>query len=175
MQTAVTGGIVLLLVAFALYRRMRAQPVRPQRAVVLSVIVGVLSAFSLVGANRITAHPLALILALPALGVGLGGGLLLMQSIHFWRDEATGALWMKGGVVYLAAWLATVALRQVVAYASGAYTRHGTSTGLHAVNPALATLSADLVIVSMGLWVARAIALMRTYRAYERAAGRPLG
>ncbi len=115
------------------------------------------------------AHPLALVLALPALAVGLCGGLLLMRLIHFWRDEAAGALWMKGGVVYLAAWLCTVLLRQLVAYAGGAYTTAGASSpGQHAVNPALAVLSTDLVIVSMGLWVTRAAALVRTYRAYER-------
>ncbi len=169
MQSVVTGGIILLLIAFAVYRRMQAQPVQPQRAVILSAIVVALSAFSLVAANRLTAHPLALVLALPALAVGLGGGLLLMRSIRFWRDEATGALWMKGGVVYLAAWLGTVLLRQIVAYASGAYTTAGSlSPGQHAVNPALAVLSTDLIIVSMGLWIARAAALVRTYRAYER-------
>lgn len=172
MQAAVTGAIILLFIAFAVYRRMRAQPVRPQRVVVLSLVIVLISAFSLVGTNRLTAHPLALALALPALAVGLGGGLLLMRSIHFWRDEATGALWMKGGVVYLAAWLVTVALRQAVAYASGAYTTHGSSAlGPHAVNPALATLSADLVIVSMGLWIARAVALVQKYRENERVAG----
>ena len=169
MQSVVTGGIILLLIAFAVYRRMQAQPVQPQRAVILSAVVVALSAFSLVAANRLTAHPLALVLALPALAVGLGGGLLLMRSIRFWRDEATGALWMKGGVVYLAAWLGTVLLRQIVTYASGAYTTAGSlSPGQHAVNPALAVLSTDLIIVSMGLWIARAAALVRTYRAYER-------
>jgi len=175
MQGIITGGIILLVVAVALYRRMRAQPVRPQRAIALSVVVVVLSVASVVGANQITAHPLALVLALPALVVGLGGGLLLMRSMHFWRDDATGALWMKGGVVYLAAWLATVALRQIVAYASGAYTSQGAPAGHHVVNPALPTLSADLVIVSMGLWIARAVALVRTYRAYERSGGQVPG
>ena len=95
---------------------------RPQRAIVLSVLVVGASAVSLVAAQHtgLTAHPLGLVLALPALLVGLGGGLLLMRSIRFWRDEATGALWMKGSLVYLVAWLATVALRQGVTYASGA-------------------------------------------------------
>ncbi len=173
MPSVLTGAIVLVLIAFAMYRRMRAQPVQPRRAVILSVIVVLLSALSLVGTNRLAAHPLALILALPALVVGLGGGLLLMRSIRFWRDAATGALWMKGGAVYLAVWLGTVLLRQAVAYASGAYTATS-GTGrptLHPVNPTLAALSADLVIVSMGLWIARAAALVLKYRDDGRSVG----
>jgi hypothetical protein len=111
--------IIVLAVAFALYRRMRPQPVRPQRTVVLTLLVVLLAASSLVEAGQITAHPLALVLALPALALGIGGGLLLMRSIHLWRDEATGVLWMKGGIVYLAVWLATVALRLAIASATG--------------------------------------------------------
>ncbi len=172
MPSVLTGAIVLILIAFAMYRRMRAQPVQPQRAVALSAVVVLLSALSLVGTNRLAAHPLALILALPALAVGMGGGLLLMRSIRFWRDAATGALWMKGGVVYLAVWLGTVLLRQAMAYASGAYTAAGGAeqAARHPVNPTLAALSADLVIVSMGLWIARAAALVLKYRDDERSA-----
>jgi hypothetical protein len=165
MQSVITLSIVLLLVAFAMYRRMRPQPVRPQRALVLAAIIVVLSALSLFGSDRLTDHPLAIVLALPALLVGFGIGYALMQSIHFWRDTDTGALWMKGGVVYLAVWLVTLALRQGVAYASGAYAAH--SAGAQPVNPALAALSADLVIVSMGLWIARATALALKYRAHQ--------
>ena len=166
MQSVVTLSIVLLLVAFAMYRRMLPQPVRPQRAVVLSAIIVVLSAVSLVGNNKLTDHPLAMALALPALLVGFAVGYVLMQSIHFWRDASTGELWMRGGVVYLAVWLVTLALRQGVAFASGAYSSH--TAGAHPVSPALAILSADLVIVSMGLWIARATALVLKYRAGTR-------
>ena len=167
MQSVVTLSLVLLLVAFAMYRRMRPQPVRPQAAVVIAGIIVAVSAFSLVGTDRITDHPLALILALPAILVGFGLGYALVQTIHFWRDATTGALWMKGGIIYLAVWLVTLALRQGVAYASGAYSAH--TAGAHPVNPTLATLSAVLVIVSMGLWIGRATALVRTYHAYQHA------
>jgi len=175
MQQVTTGAIILILIAVAIYRRMRAQPVQPQRAVVLSAIVVVLSALSLFGTNRLAAHPLAVVLALPALAVGLGGGLLLMRTIRFWRDTATGALWMKGGVAYLAVWLGTVLLRQAVAYASGAYTAADGArrTVVHPVNPTLAALSADLVIVSIGLWIARAAGLVLRYRENERTAAPP--
>ncbi len=171
MQSVVTLSIVLLLVAFAMYRRMRPQPVRPQRAVVLAAIIVLFSVVSLSGNNQLTDHPVAVILALPALLLGIGGGFALMQSIHFWRDEATGALWMRGGIVYLAAWLVTLAIRQGVAYASGAYDAH--TAGARPVNPALAVLAADLLIVSMGLWIARAGALVLKYREYERSGQAP--
>jgi hypothetical protein len=133
---------------------------------VLAAIIVLFSAVSLTGSNQLTDHPLAVILALPALLVGIGGGFVLMQSIHFWRDAATGELWMRGGVVYLAVWLVTLALRQGVAYASGAYDTH--TAGAHPVSPALAVLAADLLFVSMGLWIARAGALVLKYREYER-------
>ena len=167
MQSVLTLSIVLLVVAFAMYRRLRPQPVRPQAAVFVAGIIVVVSALSLVGTDRITDQPVAVILALPALLVGFGIGYALVQSIHFWRDAATGALWMKGGIIYLAVWLVTLALRQGVAYASGAYNAH--TAGTHPVNPTLATLSAVLVILSMGLWIGRATALVRTYQAYQHA------
>lgn len=157
MQSIGYGALILVLVAFAMYRRMRPQPVRPQRVLIMTAVIVVLSALNLVGNNRLTAHPLAVILAIPALLLGFGGGLLLMQSIHFWREPATGALWMKGGVVYLAVWLGTVLLRQAITYANTG------TTGQQSVNPGLAVLSADLVIVSIGLWIARAVALVRKY------------
>lgn len=72
MQSVVTAAIVLALIAFAMYRRMHAQPVQPQRAVVLSAVVVLLSALSLVGTNNLATHSLALILALPVFVVGLG-------------------------------------------------------------------------------------------------------
>jgi hypothetical protein len=155
---------------------MQPQPVRPRRAAVLAGIIVVLSAISLFGSDRLTDHPLALILALPALLLGFGLGYLLMQTIYFWRDAATGALWMKGGLVYLAVWIATLALRQGVAYASGAYASH--TAGAQPVSPALAILSADVLIVSMGLWIARATALAlkcRTFALSGVAAGRRSG
>ncbi len=161
MQPVVTGLLVLLLIAFAMYRRMRPQPVQPRRAVVMSAVIVMLSLLSLIGTNHVTANPLALALALPALVIGFGGGLFLMRSIHFWRDTSTGVLWMKGGVVYLVAWFATVVLRQVVAYADGAYSAQSLSGHPTTLNPTLSALSADLVIVSMGIWIARAVALVR--------------
>jgi hypothetical protein len=166
MQSVVTLSIILLFVAFVMYRRMQPQPVRPRRAVVLAAIIVVLSALSLFGSDRLTDHPLAVILALPALLVGLGIGYLLTQTISFWRDPATGDLWMKGGLVYLAVWMVTLVLRQGVAYASGAYAAH--TAGAQPVSPGLAILSADVVIVSMGLWIARATALALKYRTFTR-------
>ncbi len=173
MRQPVTIVIIVALVVWVIYRRMRPQPVRPARAVLIAAIIIVLLASSLVSTGPLTASPLAFILAVPALVVGAGLGLLLVRSIRFWRDETSGALWMQGGIVYIAVWLATIALRIGVGYAAGTFAPQGTTpTTHHTIHPALAVLSADLLFVSMGLWIARAAALVMKYR-QNRSASTP--
>lgn len=169
MSTPIIGILILALIALAVYRRMRPQPVQPRRAAILAAIVVLTSLFSLFGTGRLVTHPLAIALAVPALAIGAAAGWAMVRSIHFWHDERSGALWMKGGVLYLAVWLGTLILRQGVNYASGAYSYQAGTTALHhTVNPTLAVLSIDLLFVSMGLWIARATALALRYRAHQR-------
>lgn len=167
MQQVLTGCIFILIIGYALYRRLRPQPVRPLRIVTTAAIIVALSIVSLFSTNTLFTHTLALILALPALAIGIVGGFLLMRSIHFWRDENTGALWMKGGVLYLAVWLTTVLLREGAAYANGDFTKGHVPFTL---NPILTALATDLVIISIGLWIARAIALVLKFREYKQGA-----
>jgi hypothetical protein len=171
MQQILPGCIIILLIAYVIYKRLRPQVVRPQRLVLTATVIIVLSIISLFSTNTIFTHTLALILALPALIIGLVGGFLLMRSIHFWRDETTGALWMKGGVVYLAVWLITLLLREGAAYASGEYTGGKVPFTL---NPTLTALATDLIIVSIGLWIARTTALVLKYRDYQQQEPDPL-
>lgn len=166
MQQIVTVCIVILIIGYVIYKRIRPQVVRPLRAVITATIIIVLSIVSLFSTNTLFTHTLALILALPALIIGVVGGFLLMRSIHFWRDEKTGDLWMKGGALYLAVWLVTLILREGAAYASGDFT-HGKVP--FTLNPTLTALATDLVIISIGLWIARAIALVLKYREYKQA------
>jgi hypothetical protein len=152
------------LVGFAVYRRTRQQPVRPVRSVITAAIIVLLSALGLVATGR--SHPLALVLAPLALAAGFGLGWLMMRTIEFWRDETTGQLWMKGGVVYIAIWLATYVLRLVVTSLAGGQPGSFAPPDASRSQPeALAVLSADLLFLSMGLWIARAVALVYRSRA----------
>lgn len=154
---------IAALVGFAIYRRTRRQRVRPGRDVAIAAVIVVLSALGLVASGR--SHPLSLLLAPLALGVGFGLGWVMMRTIRFWRD-ASGQLWMQGGVLYIVIWLATFVLRLALRAATGP--QAGSSlrpAGAPQSQPeALAIASADLLFVSMGLWIARAVALVRRSR-----------
>lgn len=159
--------LILASVTWAVYRRTRRQPVHPVRAAVTAGIIVLLTAVGL--AKSWSGHPLAFELAPLALAAGLVLGWLLMATIHFWRDETTGRLWMQGGLLYLAIWLATFALRFGVGYAAGEYSSGAeASRGLPPAGP-LGTLSIDLLFLSLGLWIARAAALVHRYRSFELA------
>jgi hypothetical protein len=160
-----TYVIMAAVVGFAVYRRTRQQPVRPARSVAIAAMIVLLSAVGLVASGR-SPQPLALLIAPIALLAGFGLGWLMMGTISFWRD-ATGQLWMKGGVLYIGIWLATYVLRLAVSSLAGA------QPGSLVANPArpeplaLAILSADLLFLSIGLWIARAAALV--YRSRKAA------
>jgi len=165
--------ITAALVGFVVWRRMLAQPVRPARAVVMAAVIVLLSGFGLAATGR--SHPLALILAPLALAAGFGLGWNMIRTIRFWRDEATGQLWMKGGVLYLFIWLFTLLLRLVFSILSGGQPGSFAPPAAISSQPeALAVLSAELLFVSMGLWIARAAALVRRYRAFELPTPTPL-
>lgn len=72
---------------------------------------------------------------------------------------------MKGGVLYLTVWLLTLILREGAAYANGDFTKGHVPFTL---NPTLTALATDLVIISIGLWIARAVALVLKYREYKQ-------
>ena len=164
-QPVVTWVILLAIVGFGVYRRTRRQPVRAWRAVAIAAVIVLLSGFGLVAGRRETA--LALEIAPLALAAGLALGWLLMRTITFWRDETTGELWMQGGLLYVAIWLATFALRLGISFVSGSGAPFGPPPPAAAgppPNPTLALLSAELLFVSMGLWIARAAALVARSR-----------
>jgi hypothetical protein len=168
-----TYAITAALVGFAVYRRMRAQPVRPTRAVVWGAVIVLLSAFGLLATGR--THPLTFVFAPLCLLAGFALGWAMMATIHFWRDEASGQLWMKGGALYIVIWLATYVLRLVVSSLSGARPGSFAPPPNGASQPeALAVLSGDLLFLSMGLWIARAVALVRRSRQAEAEQETPL-
>jgi hypothetical protein len=168
-------GFVLLFVGFAVMRRMRPQPVRPQRLMVTGAIIVLLVAFSLVGSGgRIIADPLALVLVPVFAAAGVALGYYLVRTMRFWTDTASGALWMRGGALFALILVGTIAVRFAVrgiAYGtlfgpsggSGFGPQPSGSRGL------LYDLSADLLFLTLGLWAARAYFLIQRHRAHEAA------
>ena len=162
-------AITAVILGFVVMRRMRPQQVRPDRLLVTGAIIVVLVAFSLVGTGGgIIADPLAL--ALVPVFVIAGGvlGFLLVRTMTFWSDPNTGALWMKGGALFALILVATIVLRfGVRAVVTGS--PFGSGSFGSRPHGFLYDLSADLLFLSLALWVARAFFVYQRHR--QHAAG----
>jgi hypothetical protein len=157
--------IVTAFIGLAVVRRMRPQPVRPTRLLVGGALIVVLIGASLVGTGGgIISDPLALVLIPVFLAAGAALGYYLVRTMAFWSDPSTGALWMKGGALFALILVGTIVVRlgvRTVVFGSpfgsggfGASRPHGF----------LYDLSADLLFLSLGLWVARAYFLYQRHR-----------
>jgi hypothetical protein len=155
--------IIVAYIGWIAYRRTRPQPVQPGRTIAFTLIIVALSLFGLVSAPRVLTMPLFLVLAPVALLAGLGLGWAMMKQIRFWRDQATGQVWMGGGFAYVAIWLATMAVRIGIEYASGGFEQGAAAAASR--NPTnLTALTSDLLFLSTGLWLARGYILLRRAR-----------
>jgi hypothetical protein len=163
-------GIMALLIGFGVMRRMRPQPVRPNRLLIGGAIIVLVIGASLVGTGgSIIGDPLALVLIPVFVVAGAALGYYLVRTMTFWADPATGALWMKGGALFALILVGTIVLRLGVRtvvfgspFASGGF-GGAPSHGL------LYDLSADLLFLSLGLWVARAYFVYQRHRAHVTA------
>ena len=150
---------VAVFVGLAVVRRMRPQPVRPGRLAVGGVMITLAIGASLVGTGgSVIGDPLALVLIPLFAAAGVVLGYYLVRTMTFWSDQSTGALWMKGGALFALILVATIAVRfgvRTVVYGSpfGGGSFGSRPHGL------LYDLSADLLFLSLGLWVARAVFL----------------
>ena len=166
-QTSQLYAVVItaLVLGFVVMRRMRPQPVRPNRLLVGGAVIVLLVAFSLVGTGgSIIGDPTAL--ALIPVFVAAGGvlGLLLVRTMTFWSDPNTGALWMRGGAVFALILVGTIVLRfGVRAVLTGNPFGSGSFNGPHQ-HGFLYDLSADLLFLTLGLWVARAFLVYQRHR-----------
>ena len=180
MSNAQQSQLLTILVIAAVFvvvllRRMRPQPVRPNRLLIRAVLIVALLTFSLVSTGVGLVHNvLALVLAPVALAVGAVLGWVLVRTMTFWTDEGTGELWMKGGAVFAVLLIVVIGLRIGVTFALGGggnpYAGGG-STQAPGSHGWLAGLTSDLLILSMGLWLSRAALVYQRYR--QHAAGRP--
>jgi hypothetical protein len=167
--------IMMFFVGLGIVRRIRPQPVRIRRILIGGVLIAVFVLASLFGAGgRIVSDPLALLLIPVFLALGAALGYYLVSTMTFWKDERTGALWMRGGVLFALILLGTIVLRlgvRTVVYGSpfgsGAYGPGGGQRGL------LYDLSADLLFLTLGLWGARSLLLYLRYRSHEAGATEP--
>ena len=173
-------AFMALVIGISVRRRIRPRQVRPVGIVVSGVAIVLLIGFSLVGTGgRILSDPAALALVPVFLAGGIALGWYLVRSMTFWTDEATGALWMKGGIVFTAVLLATIVVRlgvRGIAYGSlfGPGSFSGSGTGPGSFQPQTNTshgflydLSADLLFLSLGMWGTRALLLYQRWRNRE--------
>jgi hypothetical protein len=162
--------IVTVVVGLVMARRMRPQPVRPQRIAISGAIIVLLIGSSLVGAGRhLLENPVSLLLVPVFIAVGIGLGFVLVRTMTFWVDQPTGQLWMRGGVLFAAILIATIVLRFGISYIV-----YGDAFGGSSSNPTsqpssplavLSDVSAGLLFLSLGLWASRAFFLIQRYRA----------
>jgi hypothetical protein len=172
-QTSQLYAVVItaLVLGFVVMRRIRPQPVRPNRLLVGGALIILVVAFTLVGVGgSIIGDPLAL--ALVPVFVVAGGllGVLLVRTMTFWSDPATGELWMRGGAVFALILVGTIVLRiGMRAVLTGNPFGSGSFNGPQQ-HSFLYDLSADLLFLTVGLWVVRAFLVYRRHRQHIAAA-----
>jgi len=167
MQNAAIVALVAVFIFWRMRRRIRPAPVRPMRSLTYVVIVIVGSGLGLAGHYHELLTPLGAILIPVMLAAGVGLGVLLTSTMNFY-DGPDRELWMSGGVVFIAIFIAVLALRLGVSFAAsgGSLAPHGAASSGSAAST-VSILSADLLLVSPGLWGARMVALWRRYRAHQ--------
>ncbi|HEX4214145.1 MAG TPA: hypothetical protein VIA06_12580 [Candidatus Dormibacteraeota bacterium] len=167
--TLITYAIVLVVICFAIARRMRPQPVRPNRLIVTAGLycVILLASLGTAGPALIQSIP-ALILAPVCLIIGLGLGVVLVRFMTFWVDPQSGVLWMRGGVVFAVIFVVTLALRLGASFLLGGSSGFGPpSPGHSAPHGFLSDLSTDLIFLSVGMWASRAALLYNRFRQHQ--------
>ncbi len=106
------GVLILALVGFVLYRQTVARPVVARRLVILPgilVVIGI-AAISHVDNGLLSATAL-LYVAIDLLGsVALGG----LRGCFVRVYERDGVMWRQGGVITVALWLVSIAVRAVI-------------------------------------------------------------
>jgi hypothetical protein len=166
--TLIGLAIMFVFVALGVRRRMRPQPVRPNRILIFSVVIVLVVGLSFVGTGaHLIENPLAITLAPVCLLVGVGLGLVLVRNMRFWTDPDTGQLWMAGGALFAIILVGTILLRFGVRYAATG-DPFAPPRANEAVSP-LSVLSADLLLVTLGLWLSRAVLLVLRHREHVAA------
>jgi membrane protein CcdC involved in cytochrome C biogenesis len=167
--TLISLAIMFVFIALGVRRRMRPQPVRPNRILAFSALIVLIVGLSFVGTGaHLIENPLAIALAPLCLLAGVALGVFLVRTMRFWTDPDTGQLWMAGGALFAIILVGTILLRFAVRYAAT-----GDPFAAPKANEPVSTLSvlsADLLFVTLGLWISRAVLLVLKHR--EHVSGR---
>ncbi|BCW75469.1 hypothetical protein [Arthrobacter sp. NicSoilB11] len=105
---AVNVGIYVALIAFVLYRQMRAQPLRVRRLVLFPAGLG------LIGLQQLARQPLAMDVGgaavfVAGIVIGLAAGLWRGTTFRVWADA--GYAMVKGTAMTLVAWAVLMGMR----------------------------------------------------------------
>ena len=107
------GVLILALVGFVLYRQTVARPVVARRLVILPgilVVIGI-AAISHVDNGLLSATALLYVAIDLLASVALGG----LRGCFVRVYERDGVMWRQGGVITVALWLVSIAVRAVIA------------------------------------------------------------
>jgi membrane protein CcdC involved in cytochrome C biogenesis len=164
--------VMLAIVSFAVRRRMRPQPVRIGRILLSFAVIVVLIGVSIIGTggHLLLASPLNLVLVLVSLGAGAILGVLLVRTMRFWTDPATGQVWMQGNALFALILAGTILLRFAVRFLAFGSMSGGTEP-LNPSDTSLNVLSVDLLCLSLSLWGARALLLWLRLRSHQVSGG----
>lgn len=167
-QTQLYGlGIMALMIGFGVARRMRPQPVRPNRLIMGAAAIILVLLLSLVGTGAgLISDPLALVLIPVFIAAGAVLGWYLVRTMSFWTDPSTGALWMKGGALFALILVGTIVLRLGVRSVIYGSPFGAPSPGQAQPHGFLYDLSADLLFLSLGLWASRAYLVYQRHRTH---------
>jgi membrane protein CcdC involved in cytochrome C biogenesis len=168
--TLVGVAFLMFFVSLGVIRRMRPQPVRQTRILVTFVAILLVVGLSIGGtAPHLLTQPLAIALAPVCLVLGVALGVVLVRTMSFWTDAATGELWMRGGAIFAIVLVGTILLRFAVrlALTGSAFDTTGRAAFERPTTASL--ISTDLLFITIGLWGARAVVLLLRARAHEAA------
>lgn len=161
-------GIVAMVAVLCLvaWRRMRPQPVRTRRIAISGVIIVLVVLASFVATGGTLIHDTAAVALAPVfLVAGVGIGIGLVRTMRFWNDPNTGELWMRGGPLFAIVLVVSLGLRFGARMALTG-SMFGTEPGSAAIHHGfLYDLSADLLLLTVGMWGARAVLLVRRAQA----------
>src|SRR5579883_752429 len=153
--------ITLAVIGWLVYRRTRPQRVRLTRKVLYTALIVLASLAGLAANLAVISSPLFLGIAPLALLAGIALGWLMMRTVRFWQYQETGHVWMSGGIAYVAIWLATLVLRLGVEYLATGNLTPGEAARSAGPPTPLSIIASDLLLLSVGLWLARGYALAR--------------